>query len=620
MGKSPQSSKKHWLQSFAFPAQIIYDLLIIAIAWWAAYLFRFNLFGIPEFDINKILLEIAILLPIQALINWLCGLFQVVWRYTSFVDIIQAIKAVVIGTAVSGLIFLLLFTKGYFFIPRSVLPLYAIFFLCLYSAPRLLYRWIHEQRWLNPGSNKRALVIGAGSAGESLIRDMRRTHLYRPVGIVDDNPRRKGLLLHGIKVLGRLSDIPKLLKTQQIDLLIFAIPSASRELIQHTYQLAEQHHVPLRITPGLHDLVGGRVHLNELREIQIEDLLGREPVQEDQHDLTQVIDGHSVLVTGGGGSIGSELCRQIASLKPKELIILEHSEYALYRIERELQKAFPSLAITSQLGSVADEQFVDRVMSRHHPDLIFHAAAYKHVPMLEHQVNTAVKNNVLGSIIMANAAAKYKTDKFVLVSTDKAVNPANIMGMTKRIAEIYCQNLSQHSDTHFITTRFGNVLGSDGSVVPLFKKQIAAGGPVTVTDPNITRYFMTIPEAVHLILQAAAMGKGGEIFVLDMGQPIKIADLATQMIKLAGKLPGKDIKIEYTGLRPGEKLYEELFHDKEPLETTTHPKINLSQARSLPWEEVKQYTQEIEQAFTENHLEQLCKLLNQLVPENTRKS
>jgi FlaA1/EpsC-like NDP-sugar epimerase len=462
------------------------------------------------------------------------------------------------------------------------------------------------------------LIVGAGQAGEMLVRDLLRDpqHGYRPVAFVDDAPSKRGKEIHGVRVVGDCEAIHSAVTDLDVGLILIAMPSASSRQMRRVVGLCEQANVHFRMLPRMQDLVTGQVSLKDLREVKIDDLLGREAVRLDWPAITRGAQGKVILVTGGGGSIGSELCRQIARLKPSHLIVFEQSEFNLYSIEMELRRAFPDLALTAVLGDVCDEVAVERVLAAHRPQVIFHAAAYKHVPMLEDQVRTAVRNNVLGTRILATAADRHGCATFVMISTDKAVNPANVMGMTKRVAEIYCQNLGTRSATHFITVRFGNVLGSAGSVIPLFQKQIAQGGPVTVTHPEITRYFMTIPEAAQLILQAGAMGQGAEIFVLDMGEPVKIAYLAEQLIRLSGKKPGEEIEIVYTGLRSGEKLYEELLHESEMLAGTTHPKILLAKSRSVDLGEINTALDELVAASAAADDNRLYSLLCQLVPEH----
>ncbi|MHB8535991.1 MAG: polysaccharide biosynthesis protein, partial [Sulfuricaulis sp.] len=401
------------------------------------------------------------------------------------------------------------------------------------------------------------------------------------------------------------------------DLIVIALPSATARQIRRIVEICETTKLPFRILPEMQDIVSGRASIKDLRDVKIEDLLGREPVSLDWRAITEANRGKTILVTGGGGSIGAELCRQIARLMPARLIVLERSEFNLYSIDMELRRELPGLPLVSLLGDVNDAVQVEHIMRVYSPAVIYHAAAYKHVPMLEDQARAAMSNNVLGTRTVARLADKYGCESFVMVSTDKAVNPANIMGASKRVAEMYCQGLNARSKTRFITVRFGNVLGSSGSVIPLFQQQIAQGGPVTVTHPEIQRYFMTIAEACQLILQAGVIGRGGEIFVLDMGEPVKIAYLAEQLIRLSGKTPGEDIEIEYTGLRPGEKLYEELFHDAEKLAETSHPKILLAHCRQRDREELEKNFDAIQQACDQGDETALKDIMVELVPEHT---
>ncbi len=455
---------------------------------------------------------------------------------------------------------------------------------CL-AASRLIVRY-SKDRTIYDGAESRVLIVGAGKAGEMLVRDLLRSRdgSYKIVGFVDDKIKNQGREIHGVRVLGSCNEMIDFVERLGVDLIVLAVPSASTQKMRRLVELCEKTGIPFRTLPPLNRLMSGQVTLNQLREVSIDDLLGREPVSLDWKAIDQELRGKTVLVTGAGGSIGSELCRQIARLAPAHLILLDSSEFNLYSIEKELSDSYSELTVSRHLCSVVDKIGVERIFSEMHPEIVFHAAAYKHVPMLEDQIREAVTNNIQGTRTVAQLADRFGSEAFVMISTDKAVNPANVMGASKRAAEIFCQNLNQRSNTRFVTVRFGNVLGSAGSVVPLFSEQIKNGGPITVTHREITRYFMTIPEASQLILQASVMGDGGEIFVLDMGEPIKISYLAEQMIRLSGKVPGEDIDIVYTGLRPGEKLYEELFHEKEALQSTPHRKILLARYRTFDWE------------------------------------
>jgi len=455
--------------------------------------------------------------------------------------------------------------------------------LLLLAGPRLLYRWLKDNR-LALRDAQRVLIVGAGRAGEMLVRDMLRDPhpAYIPVAFADDKLRRRGGELHGIQVRGATDEIPELAERFAVDLILLAIPSASTKEMQRLVGLCERAGKPFRTVPQLQNLMAGQVTITQVRPVSIEDLLGRNPVHLDWDGIRRALVDRVVLVTGGGGSIGAELCRQIARARPRRLLVADNSEFNLYRIDMELHDSHPQAQIDCRLLDVADAPAMQGLFRRERPQVVFHAAAYKHVPLLEGQVRSAIRNNVLGTQIVASAADAFECEEFVLISTDKAVNPTNIMGATKRVAEILCQVIDGQSHTRFETVRFGNVLDSAGSVVPLFRTQIERGGPVTVTHREIERFFMTIPEACQLIMQAAAIGRGGEIFVLDMGEPVKIAYLADQMIRLSGKLPDEDIAIEYVGLRPGEKLFEELFYEYEDLAETAHPKIRVARRGALP--------------------------------------
>lgn len=502
-------------------------------------------------------------------------------------------------------------------VPRSVFPLYCMILTTILCSTRMLRRlyWDKQAKGTKTNEIKRVLIIGAGMAGESLARDLKRSNQYIPVGFIDDNLTKRGLEVHGVRVLGTTSQIAKCVSDYLIDLIFIAIPSASSSVMRRIVTCCEESNTPYSTLPSLNALASGRVEVNALRPVNIEDLLGRDQISLEWDKVTAGITGKRVLVTGGGGSIGSELCRQILALKPNSLAIIESSEFNLYQIEMELKQNFPDVSIEFMLMNVTDEVAINHFFVSFQPEIVFHAAAYKHVPLLENQIRVAVMNNVLGTQIVAKASVSVNVAKFILISTDKAVNPTNIMGTTKRVAEIYCQNLDGRAKTQFITVRFGNVLGSAGSVVPLFQKQLQNGGPIKVTHPEMQRYFMTIPEACQLILQAMVNGKGGEIFVLDMGEPVKISYLAEQMIRLAGKEPGKDIMIEFTGLRPGEKLFEELFHESEQLAPTEHEKLFKAKFRELNWDELIQTMRLLHTACEEHQDDELLILLKSLVPE-----
>ena len=594
---------------------MIHDLLMIPVAWFAAYLLRFNLEPIPELYFDQGLAVLPVVIVIQGATFWYFGLYRGVWRFASIPDFMRIFKAIVVGVALIAIsIFFLTRMQG---VPRSVFPIYAVLLSLLLGGPRLLYRWLKERRLYSRPARK-ALVVGAGRAGEMLVRDILRDqgYGYQPVGFIDDAPRKLGMEVHGVRVLGTCEQIPEICARYDVDLLLIAIPSANSKEMRRIVDLCTDADVPLRTLPKYQDLVDGRSVVSELREIFIEDLLGREPVSLNWDRILAAVKDRAILVTGGGGSIGSELCRQIARLEPDALVIFDNGEYNLYSIERELRQTHPSLRLYVELGDICDEPAVRRLFDTHAPQLVFHAAAYKHVPMLESRAREAVRNNVLGTRTVALAAKNHHCDCFVQISTDKAVNPTNVMGASKRVAEMFCQMMGRKDvSTRFITVRFGNVLDSAGSVVPLFRKQIAAGGPVTVTHPEVKRYFMTIPEACQLILEAGAVGSGGEVFVLDMGEPIRIRYLAEQMIRLAGKTPEVDVEISYTGLRPGEKLFEELFHPDEPLVQTPHEKLLLARSRDVDWNRFEAGLKEIEKGCVEYDERKIRQVLDELLPE-----
>lgn len=599
-------------------AVVIHDLTMVWLAWYLSQWLRFWMSGIGYSRPDPFGQEVWVVLLAQALVLWWTGLYRGLWRFASLPDLANILRAAVFGAlAITLALFLFNRLEG---VPRSVLAAYPFVATLLLAAPRLTYRYWKDSRLdlLKRRASQRVLILGAGSAGEALLRDLSHERNWRAVGLLDDKPALRGARIRGVPVLGSLERLPQIAREAAAELLVIAIPTATKAQMQRVVELCEDTGLPFRTVPRLKDVIAGRSQFNQLKEVAIEDLLGREEIELDWTTIRTGLAGHRILVSGGGGSIGAELCRQIARLGVAELIVFERSEYNLYRIEQELRGQFPELVLSAVLGDCCDPVAVRELVSRHRPRHVFHAAAYKHVPLLEAQPREAVRNNVLGTRAMAEAAAAGGVESFVLISTDKAVNPGNVMGAAKRIAELFCQGLAAHTPMRVITVRFGNVLDSAGSVVPLFREQIARGGPVTVTHPEMERYFMTIPEACQLILQASALGQGGEIFALDMGEPVRIGDLAEQMIRLAGKRPGKDIAISYTGLRPGEKLREELFHPQERYIDTSHRKIFLAQSRSADWNELIDRLDRCAAAVAEFDDESLGRLLHDLVPEFSR--
>lgn len=597
---------------------LLFDILAIPISCYIAYTLRYNFgnFILPFTTVDLIVL-FTVLITVQTCSYYYFRVYRGIWRFFSFSDATRIMQATATATIIVVPIYYFLSYIGQ--IPRSVFPLYCLVHIATLSSGRLLrrYTWELVLKKHNNTFAKRVLIIGAGNAGESIVRDLNRSHIYYPMGFVDDNVLKKGLEVHGVRVLGSTKDIAKLVIKYNIDLIFIAIPSANSVEMQKIVGECQRCSVQYRTLPSLDaiNLNSVRVDAGLLRDVSLEDLLGRDQVKLQWDKIYSTLFDKVVLVTGGGGSIGSELCRQILSCKPNRLIIIDNSEFNLYKVDRELREAFPNLSIELALINITDVVAVNHIFQIYKPEIVFHAAAYKHVPMLESQIRVAAVNNILGTIVIAEAGITHEVKKFILISSDKAVNPTNIMGATKRVAEIYCQNLDLRVNTQFITVRFGNVLGSVGSVVPLFKSQLEKGGPLTVTHKDMKRYFMTISEASQLILQAMANGDGGEIFVLDMGKPVSIDYLAHQMITLYGKIPGKDIQIQYTGLRPGEKLYEELFHSSEYLIKTEHEKILKARFREVDWEELNQALRLLKIASNNYSDDEIIILIKNLVPE-----
>ena len=559
---------------------ILFDALMVVVAWFLSYWIYFNLGTIPQkyFDHAVTMLPLVVLCHSAMSIGF--AVPRGAWRFTSTHDIYPIVMSVCGGIAVSGFVGFLLTRLE--FIPRVLFLVYGVLLIGLLSSCRLLYRSYHTPR-LQGGAGKRVLIIGGGVAGNMLVIDLKNSTplLYKAVGILDDNPRLKGSHIQGIRVLGTCSSLPQLTQGLHIEQVLIAMPSATTEEMSRIVDYCLDAEISYLTLPKVQEILDGTARSRDLRPVALDDLLGRNPISLDIDLISSSLRNKNVLITGAGGSIGSELCRQVIQLGPASLILLEQNEFNLYSIAQEIDSMQCDIPLHARLGDVCDEPGIRLVFAQYEPDIVFHAAAYKHVPSLQGQVREAVRNNLVGTEVMARISCESGCKQFVLISTDKAVNPTSIMGATKRMAEILVQALNVDSEVAFITVRFGNVLGSAGSVVPLFKKQIEAGGPVTVTHPDVTRYFMTIAEACQLIMQASAIGQGSEIFVLDMGSPVSIDFLARQYIRMAGSVPGRDIEIVYTGLRPGEKLAEELFHDDEKLSETVHHQINLAESRIL---------------------------------------
>lgn len=557
---------------------IILDVILINIASFSALFIRFD-FRFSEVPLNytEAVFSYTTINCITAIIIFaLFRLYNSLWKYAGIDELVNILFACIITgfLQIIGMHYIL-----HIHVPRSYYPLSTAFMIAFIGASRFLYRYARRvsRKDLSIHNKKRIMIIGAGEAGSAIIREISTSGYVQGTVIcaIDDNKDKLGSYIHGIKVVGDRSKIEEAAIKHDITDIFIAIPSASRNQIRSLLDICKRTSCKLKILPGMYQLINEEVSVTRLRDVEIEDLLGREPVKTDNDTVASYVRGKVVMVTGGGGSIGSELCRQIVKYSPKQLVILDIYENNAYFIEQELKNEHPDIDIVVLIASVRNTNRMEWIFEQYKPNIVYHAAAHKHVPLMENSPNEAIKNNVGGTYKVAQAASKYGVQKFILISSDKAVNPTNIMGASKRICEMIIQSFNKVSNTDFVAVRFGNVLGSNGSVIPLFKEQILRGGPVTVTHPDIIRYFMTIPEAVSLVLQAGAFALGGEIFVLDMGEPVKIRELAENLIRLSGYEPYRDIAIEYSGLRPGEKLYEELLMDEEGLSETTNKLIHI---------------------------------------------
>jgi FlaA1/EpsC-like NDP-sugar epimerase len=555
------------------------DGLLVAAAWWLAFQLRFD-HGVPIY--YRALLEETVLLVvgIKLAVFFGFGFYNRWWRYVSMQDMWRVVLGVAFASLVTGLTVYLVSPVTGIRLPRSVFAMDLLIALAFVGGARVLARTIIERP--SPGGlvarGKEVVVVGAGDAGQLIVKEMQRSRAlgYTPIGLVDDDPRKRSMRLHGVRVLGATAELPRLLRENRPDEVLIAIPSASGETRQRIVDIARAGNIPVKTLPGLHELIAGDLDLaGQIRPVQVEDVLGREPVEVDLASVATYLAGETVLVTGAGGSIGAELCRQIARLGASRLVLVEHAEGPLFEIERELVDERGFSAGIPVLAGAGDSEKMRRVFERYRPAVVFHAAAYKHVPLLEANPVEAVRNNALTTKALADVAVEFGVRRFVLVSSDKAANPKNLLGQSKALSEWIVEGYGARdgSATVFVAVRFGNVLGSSGSVVPIFRRQIERGGPVTVTHPEMTRFFMTIPEAVSLIVQAGGIGENGHVYVLDMGEPVKIVDLARNMIRLSGKEPDRDIAIQFVGVRPGEKLHEELWSDGEQVRETSHPKI-----------------------------------------------
>lgn len=579
-----------------------YDMLAVFVASMFALIIRFdlNFYNVPTEYLNEVWRTLPYMMVITLIIFWALRLYSSLWSYAGALEMMYVVSACILDAIVVAALILVRNWGDMFPVPRSFYILYGLFLLVLIMGCRYSYRGLRAIRNMRrDGTYRRnVLVIGAGEAGNQLIKEINNSRYVKKkvVGVIDDDKTKIGNYIHGAKVIGDRSCIRDKVLELHVHEIIIAMPSASPKQMKGILDICKETGCELKRLPGIYQLVNGEVGISKLKDVDVNDLLGREPVMVNLESIMGYVSGKVIMVTGGGGSIGSELCRQIAGHKPKQLIILDIYENTTYDIQNELKVKFPDLDLVVLIGSVRNTNRMNWIFETYHPEIIYHAAAHKHVPLMEESPNEAIKNNVLGTWKIVQAADHYHVKRFVMISTDKAVNPTNIMGASKRICEMIIQTYNKRSETEYVAVRFGNVLGSNGSVIPLFKKQIERGGPVTVTDPNIVRYFMTIPEAVSLVLQAGAYAKGGEIFVLDMGEPVKILDLAKNLILLSGHKPDEDIQIVFTGLRPGEKLYEEMLMDEEGLQDTENNLIHIGKPIELDegkfleqLEELKEY-------------------------------
>ncbi|MFO7887186.1 MAG: nucleoside-diphosphate sugar epimerase/dehydratase [Eubacteriales bacterium] len=579
---------------------LLTDAVLINLSFWLALMIRFegttsiiNSQAIQYINVYK---DVFIWVTLTKLgIFYVFKMYSSLWKYASIEELIKTVFASLVATMAT----ISLLTALQLLMPRSIYILTALIDIVLVGGVRFFYRFLRRARrpsfYLNKNGRKNVIVIGGGEAGSMLIKEYKSNPESQsfPVAILDDDKSKQGLELNGVKIVGTTKDFIKVSKKYNIDEAVIAIPSADNQTIKEILEIAKETKVKMRTLPSIYNLADGKVKISQIRDVNIEDLLGRDEVKLHIEDLEKLITDKSILVTGGGGSIGSEICRQVCKFNPIRLNIVDVYENNAYQLELDLKKQYPNIEINLIIASVRDPERLDEIFRKYTPQVVFHAAAHKHVPIMENNPKEAVKNNIFGTYNMVNVSKNNQVEKFVMISTDKAVNPTNVMGATKRLSEMIVQSQKGKSTTDFVAVRFGNVLGSNGSVIPLFKKQIKEGGPITITHEEIIRYFMTIPEAAQLVLQAGAMAKGGEIFILDMGEPVKILDLAKNLIHLSGFKPYEDIPIEITGLRPGEKLYEELLLDKNNNIATKHEKIFIEKPEEIKEKEIIEFLKNI---------------------------
>jgi len=604
---------------------IVYDILFVILSLYGALLLKFD-FNIPKEYIVFFKVSIIPVVLITVFFNSLFNLYRNIWKYASVEELVSIVYSIsttnIVFIVYSYFVNYILLENMYYRFPFTVHIIFWILCTISLGGTRFIYRIMAERLDDTEGNGKKSklLIVGAGDAGAMLIKELKKHKElnYEIIGLVDDNDYKKGKTINGVKVIGGTQDVIRIAKDKKVDEIIVAIPSAELSVKKEILNLCKKTNCKLKTLPGIYEIIDGTVNFSKLRDVSIEDLLGREPVRLNSDNINRYIKDRVILVTGGGGSIGSELCRQIARFHPKKLLILDIYENNAYDLQMELKHDYPNLKMEVIIASIREIERLKNIFEAYRPEVVFHAAAHKHVPLMEENPAEAIKNNILGTYNVVKCSHEYGVNKFVQISTDKAVNPTNIMGATKRFCEIIIQVFDKISSTEYVAVRFGNVLGSNGSVIPLFKKQIAHGGPVTVTHPEINRFFMTIPEAAQLVIQAGSIAKGGEIFVLDMGKPVKIADLARDLITLSGLKPDVDIKVEYTGLRPGEKLYEELLMDEVALTSTEHNKIFVEKPMDIDVDFVCNSIEEFKRVIGEDK-ESIIKLLEEKVPTYQRK-
>ena len=613
MGIKRNSISGGWKMSYQKKMSVLVgiDLFIIWLSVYSSYYFRFDT-QIPSEYIMQWITYSLVSTLICTVSMFYFKLYNRIWQYASIGEILSIFKAVLLSSILSYL--LTNYISGQI-VPLSVFLRTFETLLLLMGGTRFLWRMIRDGYYKKTNDQRKALIIGAGDCGTLIAKELKQnasSEIY-PIAFIDDDPLKYKHQIYGLSVLGGRDKILDIVISYGVDDIIIAIPSLSRKETSEIIEICKQTKAKLKIIPKLDDLIQGKVSLQEIRDVEVDDLLGRDPVKVDLRGIADYVEHKTVLITGAGGSIGSELCRQIAPFHPKELLLLGHGENSIYMIEMEMRRMFPDLCIRSIIADVQDRRRIEEVFSYYRPQVVFHAAAHKHVPLMEQNPAEAIKNNVFGTKNVAECADLFGTERFVLISTDKAVNPTSIMGATKRIAEMFIQSLGKNSKTKFIAVRFGNVLGSRGSVIPYFKEQIKRGGPVTVTHPEMIRYFMTIPEAVQLVIQAGAIVQGGEIFILDMGKPVKIVELAKDLIRLSGFEPNVDIDIEFSGIRPGEKLYEELLTSEEGLSSTKHDRIFIGKPANINRSELDFEIKKLEKVLGEGQ-EMIKEVVKHIVP------